>query len=268
MRILFISARALNVYTISALSKEINGSLRHQTRGASVARFHIRPPVTRHFTSLSPQARTIAVFLMPPSANPTAVNATGSVPSATNQSHDYGNPGQKRKRISHACQACRQRKSRCDGARPTCQLCSHYGLACQYSDTARPPRVASPERQTINSLEQRLHSMEGIVRALVASQTNDRIIHDHNLHLSDTSDIPELEGMTGLHLHDNTDPRVIPTTFSSISQEVSGSTDPCKAVDGMVSVTFSDEKCSMAFGERQHPHSTFSNQSHNSRPYI
>lgn len=154
-------------------------------------------------------------------------------------------PRQKRKRISHACQACRQRKSRCDGARPVCQLCSQVGLVCQYTEAAQPPRAASPDRRTVAGLERRLHDMEATVRALVASQTTTQPMHDGSFCPSNASDPLSVQG---LHVHGSSIAHVSSAPSGATSQQASGLANSHDNVDGMVSVTFSDEKSSGAFG--------------------
>lgn len=157
--------------------------------------------------------------------------------------------GSKRKRVSRACRVCRQRKSRCNGVRPRCQLCSNNGLDCHYdapasaSDSASihhvsatsshvPARAGSSERdrdrRTIASLEERLQSMEGVVRGLVAiqathvPQASTVIAHDMNL---------------------------TPSTPVATSPALHGG-----GVDGMASIAFSEETSSGAFGMRlRHP---------------
>ena len=42
-----------------------------------------------------------------------------------------------RSRASRACDACRQRKTKCDGARPTCEKCKILGVECSYSNVKR-----------------------------------------------------------------------------------------------------------------------------------
>lgn len=41
------------------------------------------------------------------------------------------------KRISRACDSCRQKKNRCDGVRPTCSQCAVGGLKCMYGAQVR-----------------------------------------------------------------------------------------------------------------------------------
>ena len=40
------------------------------------------------------------------------------------------------KRVAIACLSCRQRRTRCDGARP-CRICEENGLDCEYTHTTR-----------------------------------------------------------------------------------------------------------------------------------
>lgn len=45
-------------------------------------------------------------------------------------------PGE-RQRVSHACEPCRRRKSKCDGAQPICSRCRDHELVCSYTDGKR-----------------------------------------------------------------------------------------------------------------------------------
>jgi hypothetical protein len=40
-------------------------------------------------------------------------------------------------RVSHACEPCRARKTKCSGERPTCAHCVEYKLTCVYADGKR-----------------------------------------------------------------------------------------------------------------------------------
>ncbi|KAH8698520.1 hypothetical protein BGW36DRAFT_272033, partial [Talaromyces proteolyticus] len=42
-----------------------------------------------------------------------------------------------KKRVSRACEPCRERKRKCNGERPNCRQCGQSKLACQYSDSKR-----------------------------------------------------------------------------------------------------------------------------------
>jgi hypothetical protein len=42
-----------------------------------------------------------------------------------------------RHRVTHACEPCRHRKTKCSGERPVCQHCQQFGLPCYYADGKR-----------------------------------------------------------------------------------------------------------------------------------
>jgi hypothetical protein len=42
-----------------------------------------------------------------------------------------------RQRVSHACEPCRRRKSKCDGGQPICSRCKDHQLVCVYADGKR-----------------------------------------------------------------------------------------------------------------------------------
>ncbi|KAJ5653397.1 hypothetical protein N7490_000400 [Penicillium lividum] len=64
----------------------------------------------------------------------------------------------KRRRVAVACDACRTRKSRCDGIRPRCSLCTDLGFECIYT----PPATAT----NVIVQKEYLHGLEGRVKKL------------------------------------------------------------------------------------------------------
>lgn len=46
--------------------------------------------------------------------------------------HKTGYERPERARTSHACEPCRERKTKCDGERPACRRCLHTGTNCHY----------------------------------------------------------------------------------------------------------------------------------------
>ena len=40
-------------------------------------------------------------------------------------------------RVSHACEPCRQRKTKCSGERPVCKHCEEFQISCYYADGKR-----------------------------------------------------------------------------------------------------------------------------------
>ncbi|PWZ01487.1 hypothetical protein BCV70DRAFT_75060 [Testicularia cyperi] len=61
----------------------------------------------------------------------------------------------KRPRVSLACLACRNRKSRCDGVRPTCKTCAHMKIDCKW------PEVDFRRAKTGDASRQRRKSSGG-----------------------------------------------------------------------------------------------------------
>lgn len=72
-------------------------------------------------------------------------------------------PASKRRRIALACTACRTRKSKCDGKRPTCQSCLQLSLECQYDAPESSTNVIIG-KQYVADLEQRLRLVEKALR--------------------------------------------------------------------------------------------------------
>ncbi|KAJ5963484.1 uncharacterized protein N7479_003360 [Penicillium vulpinum] len=65
----------------------------------------------------------------------------------------------KRRRVAIACDACRTRKSRCDGKRPSCSLCQDLGFDCVYTP---PPTAANVivQKDYLHGLEDRVKRLE------------------------------------------------------------------------------------------------------------
>ncbi|KAK2596610.1 hypothetical protein QQS21_006286 [Conoideocrella luteorostrata] len=71
--------------------------------------------------------------------------------------------GPKRRRIALACNACRTRKSRCDGQRPTCSTCSQFNFECQYEPSDSSTNVIL-RKDYVSDLEERLKVVEGALQ--------------------------------------------------------------------------------------------------------
>jgi hypothetical protein len=69
----------------------------------------------------------------------------------------------KRKRLTQACDACRKKKVKCSGDKPSCNNCTRLGITCTYlpSTRKRGPRVG-----LVESLEKRLQQMEKLLQPL------------------------------------------------------------------------------------------------------
>lgn len=78
---------------------------------------------------------------------PPAVNEPGPTPNGS------------RKHVTRACESCRARRSRCDGAKPVCMLCRDQNRQCSYphAEDGRRLRVRSDE---VATLKRRVHELE------------------------------------------------------------------------------------------------------------
>ncbi|KAG2414300.1 hypothetical protein HFD88_003491 [Aspergillus terreus] len=68
-------------------------------------------------------------------------------------------PAIKRRRVALACDSCRARKSRCDGARPKCSLCIDLGFECVYTPPSTSTNVIV-QKDYLKDLEGRVKSLE------------------------------------------------------------------------------------------------------------
>ncbi|KAJ0418320.1 fungal-specific transcription factor domain-containing protein [Aspergillus carlsbadensis] len=69
-------------------------------------------------------------------------------------------PAYKRRRVALACRTCRKRKSRCDGARPTCRHCAELGQDCTYDPPTRGSYVSQEDaHQRFLAIEDKLNEL-------------------------------------------------------------------------------------------------------------
>lgn len=91
----------------------------------------------------------------------------GPGPNATLTDHGDGykedEPPSKRRRVALACNACRTRKSRCNGERPKCSLCRNLGFDCQYEPAESSTNVIV-KKEYVSDFEMRLKSVEDLLR--------------------------------------------------------------------------------------------------------
>ncbi|KAJ5714910.1 Transcription factor [Penicillium malachiteum] len=134
-------------------------------------------------------------------------------------------PASKRRRVAVACDACRARKSRCDGTRPRCSLCSDLGFECVYT----PPTTAT------NLIVQKdyLHGLEDRVKKLEDSLLS---VRDDIVGLS-----ARVDSGPGLGSSRSDDER---QRIASVPDLI-GTED---SVDAMGAMTFADEEDSGFFG--------------------
>nr|CAG8533761.1 10001_t:CDS:2 [Entrophospora candida] len=77
----------------------------------------------------------------------------------------------KRVKITTACDTCRRRKVKCDGASP-CANCQRGGYQCTFSDASNK-RPRGPPKGFVALIEDRLHTIESLLVNLVNKDTSD-----------------------------------------------------------------------------------------------
>lgn len=81
-----------------------------------------------------------------------------------------------RHRVTHACEPCRQRKTKCSGDRPICKHCADFKIQCYYADgkrdRAKRSGVHDKTRSKLifgrqfGSMAEKLHGMEILLKDL------------------------------------------------------------------------------------------------------
>ncbi|KAJ5895608.1 hypothetical protein N7495_007299 [Penicillium taxi] len=98
-------------------------------------------------------------------------------------------PSQGRRRSARACEPCRQRKIKCDGATPSCGQCAYFNKECSYEDIKRirTEKQLVHLSQQVERYEVLLRDLEGeadastarrIRKALKSQKTNNPSPHD------------------------------------------------------------------------------------------
>ncbi|KAL7329611.1 hypothetical protein PS15p_204680 [Mucor circinelloides] len=68
-----------------------------------------------------------------------------------------------RQRVSRACDLCRRKKVKCDGATPVCTNCKAIGLECTFKDMTKK---RGPPKGYIEAIENRLYKLENFLAGL------------------------------------------------------------------------------------------------------
>ena len=152
-------------------------------------------------------------------------------------------PSYKRRRIALACTSCRNRKSRCNGSRPSCSLCIELGFECEYQQPA-PHNIRNA--QPAPGYDERLRAIEETLRLLVRQKVTYasdaaqpvRSHHDHDsLNTEACSSIQELRQAS----NDDEDIAILDAD-DSLQQHAEDS------VDGMAAITDPEDTESRFFG--------------------
>ncbi|KAL0573204.1 hypothetical protein V5O48_008757 [Marasmius crinis-equi] len=107
------------------------------------------------------------------------VESFGPVPSLPSTStppqeypvdHYHRNSSLKKRNVDRACDACRRRKTKCDGPKMPdniCSKCAQNRKPCTYLEASKP---RGPPKAYISALEDRLESLEGLLKRLRPDQ--------------------------------------------------------------------------------------------------
>ncbi|KAH8700315.1 C6 transcription factor [Talaromyces proteolyticus] len=134
----------------------------------------------------------------------------------------------KRRRVALACDACRMRKSKCDGARPQCTICISMGFECNYT----PPSSCTNllvGKDYLQSLESRIALLENHMGSVKS-------------HLVDLSEYVQEDRNTFPPARENCE--LGPATSESLP-DLANIEDP---IDGMGAVVFADKEDYGFFG--------------------
>ncbi|PSN71054.1 C6 transcription factor [Corynespora cassiicola Philippines] len=101
---------------------------------------------------------------------------------AAEQALEMASPASKRRRIAVACSACRVRKSRCDGQRPSCASCLGLGFACQYESTESTNVLVRKDylfelEQRVAANERMLQQLDHLLRGHLSDCANGEVLH-------------------------------------------------------------------------------------------
>ncbi|KAL2267621.1 hypothetical protein VTJ83DRAFT_4898 [Remersonia thermophila] len=119
---------------------------------------------------LHPSAQDVAGY----SAHADPGPPPSSQPSTKKKSRRGDDPSnQKRRCVSTACIACRKRKSKCDGAEPSCAACaSVYGTECVY-DPNSDHRRKGVYREKTDSMKARSSTLQILIEAILNAAEED-----------------------------------------------------------------------------------------------
>lgn len=79
---------------------------------------------------MRPVNTTSSLSPPPTSSSGIPAGSAASIPISRSNNPAWDKP--ERARTSHACEPCRERKTKCDGSRPACRRCLHTGTTCYY----------------------------------------------------------------------------------------------------------------------------------------
>ncbi|KAI5455883.1 hypothetical protein BGZ63DRAFT_100015 [Mariannaea sp. PMI_226] len=100
-----------------------------------------------------------------------------------------GAASQTRQRAALACDVCRSRRTKCDGAKPACLFCEVHGIECKYRAVA-PPTPSRSELE-ISAIKEHLKQISSILS--IRPVESNSVFSKHP---------PSISGTTPPRLHD------------------------------------------------------------------
>lgn len=160
-------------------SSSSSGERRVPTQSPEASKNRRRQPLPDISSALAPQnpsstqqgpparSRTSEAFLLPAlpqpreSYQPSPSSAKVAIPRLRRDSNNSPASTVEKQRVSHACEPCRQRKTKCSGERPVCKHCEDFKITCLYADGKR-----DRTRKEIGQMAEKLEDYENLLRDL------------------------------------------------------------------------------------------------------
>lgn len=150
-------------------------------------------------------------------------------------------PSYKRRRIALACTSCRNRKSRCNGAKPSCSLCVELGFECIYQQPAAGSSHTNVKGlQADSGYDERLRAIEDTLRLLVHQKEPEATPHEELRVRRNT-----LEQGAALQQQILNSDEDVAILDEDDSQQQNAAED---SVDGMAAITDPEDRESRFFG--------------------
>ncbi|KAL2841712.1 fungal-specific transcription factor domain-containing protein [Aspergillus pseudoustus] len=160
-------------------------------RAGSISSNSAPPPVNYQLYPFTPYPDLNAAHpQFPPPQQDTIPAPKIAIPRATS-----AKTASQRRRSARACEACRQRKVKCDGGRPECRKCREHGLNCSYIDIKR-----IRDQKQLGVLSEKVERYEKLLRQLehesdpVTTKRIRKALSAHGLLQSDGDGDADAEG--------------------------------------------------------------------------
>ncbi|KAK3671894.1 hypothetical protein LTR78_008260 [Recurvomyces mirabilis] len=148
----------------------------------------------------------------------------------------------KRRAVSSACIPCRKRKSKCDGAVPSCSTCTAvYRTECQYDADSDHRRKGALKRD-IQCLQQQNDALDVIVASLKSLPENDAVSLLHHIRADSSLDLIAAALRTNVRLPSSYAPQTLEADFAQqMSQATPTSIGPAEHISASPRKLSSDD---------------------------